>query len=146
MRRRNGTGCPITGALQMIGDKWTLLIVRALARGPRRTTEILNALQPISSRTLVQRLRDMEEDEFLERRDFGGNPPHVEYALTVRGRRLLPVLEVLRELGNDLGCEDCATRYQREGSYCEVCPRKNRHEDRYESPARRDLDDSIVLL
>lgn len=146
MRRRNGTGCPITGALQMIGDKWTLLIVRALARGPRRTTEILNGLHPISSRTLVQRLRDMEEDEFLERRDFGGNPPHVEYALTQRGRRLLPVLEVLRDLGNDLGCEDCATRYQREGSYCEVCPRQNTYDDRYESPARRDLDDSIVLL
>ncbi|MEO6390475.1 MAG: helix-turn-helix domain-containing protein [Pyrinomonadaceae bacterium] len=146
MRRRNGTGCPITGALQMIGDKWTLLIVRALARGPRRTTEILNGLHPISSRTLVQRLRDMEEDEFLERRDFGGNPPHVEYALTQRGRRLLPVLEVLRDLGNDLGCEDCATRFQLDGSYCEVCPRQISYEDRFESPARRDLDDSIVLL
>jgi DNA-binding HxlR family transcriptional regulator len=129
----------------MIGDKWTLLIVRALARGPRRTTEILHVLHPISSRTLVQRLRDMVEDEFLERRDFGGNPPHVEYALTKRGMRLLPVLHALRELGTHLACEDCTTRHMKTGSYCEVCPHYGVDGDGH-LPPPRELDDSIVLL
>jgi DNA-binding HxlR family transcriptional regulator len=130
----------------MIGDKWTLLIVRSLARGPRRTTEILNALHPISSRTLVQRLRDMEADQFLERRDHGGNPPHVEYVLTARGRRLLPVLEALRELGSDLGCEDCSAHHENAGGYCDICPYRSSSQTRYEPVDRRELDDSIVLL
>jgi DNA-binding HxlR family transcriptional regulator len=130
----------------MIGDQWTLLIVRALARGPRRTTEILNALHPISSRTLVQRLRDMEEDEFLERRDRGGNPPHVEYALTARGRRLIPVLEALHDLGRDLDEEDCDSRLKRLGSYCETCPHEAPMAEEIPEPRRREMDDSIVLL
>lgn len=143
-RRRNRSGCPITGALQMIGDQWTLLIVRALARGPRRTTEVLNALHPISSRTLVQRLRDMEADQFLERRDHGGNPPHVEYALTGRGRRLLSILDALRDLGSDLGCEDCSVHHETAGNYCEVCPYRATSQMRYEPVDRREIDEFLL--
>src|SRR5919202_3990064 len=123
MRRREGDGCPVWGALQVLGDKWTLLIVRDLARGARRTTELLAALHPISSRTLVGRLRDMERDELIERRDFGGSPPHVEYVLTERGRKLLPFLDALRRLGEALDCNECEDRKQRLGDYCEACPR-----------------------
>ncbi len=88
-RRRDGggggDGCPVTSALGLIGDKWTLLVVRDLAGGARRTTELLTSLHPISSRTLLGRLRDMEQDQFIERRSHGGSPPHVEYELTKRG-------------------------------------------------------------
>ncbi len=73
----------------MLGDRWTMLVVRELVSGPKRTMELLSTLFPISSRTLVGRLRDMEKDRLLERTDFGGNPPHIEYALTERGRLLL---------------------------------------------------------
>jgi DNA-binding HxlR family transcriptional regulator len=66
----------------MIGDRWTLLVVRDLALGPKRTMELHSGLFPISSRTLVQRLRDMEKDRFITRTDYGGNPPHIEYELT----------------------------------------------------------------
>jgi len=83
----------------MLGDKWTMLIVRELLAGPKRTMELLNSLFPISSRTLVQRLRDMEKDRLVERTDFGGNPPHIEYALTQRGYLLVPLLESLRNSG-----------------------------------------------
>ena len=83
----------------MIGDKWTMLIVRDLATGPKRTMELLNNLYPISSRTLVGRLRDMVKDRLVERTDFGGNPPHIEYALTERGMFLLPLLDSLRQAG-----------------------------------------------
>jgi len=145
MRRREGDGCPVAGALQVVGDKWTLLIVRDLARTPRRTTELIAALHPISSRTLVGRLRDMEKDNLIERRDYGGSPPHVEYALTARGRLLLPMVESLRRLGETLGCNECEDRRAHLGDYCDACPHK--HEREHSSPpSRRERDDSIVLL
>ena len=154
MKRRELDGCPITGALQILGDKWTMLVVRELVTGPKRTMELLNSLFPISSRTLVGRLRDMEKDNFVERTDFGGNPPHIEYALTPRGRLLLPLLESLRQLGLSLGCNECEDRRERLGVYCDPCP-LNDDDVPIPSPAevhrpatqtRRDKDDSIVLL
>jgi len=153
MKRRELDGCPITGALQMLGDKWTMLVVRELVSGPKRTMELLNSLFPISSRTLVGRLRDMEQDNFVERTDFGGNPPHIEYSLTERGRLLLPLLDSLRQLGLVLGCNDCRDRKVRLGSYCEPCPLNDNAikipplaDERPAAPVRRQKDDSIVLL
>ena len=146
MRRREGDGCPVWGALQVVGDKWTMLIVRDLLPGARRTTELLARLQPISSRTLMDRLRDMEHDRLIERRDFGGSPPHVEYALTERGRLLAPLLEPLRALGRALGCNDCDDRHARHASYCDACPRTQDNTNTHDSPRRPQRDDSIVLL
>jgi DNA-binding HxlR family transcriptional regulator len=152
VRRRKIDGCPIAGALQMIGDKWTLLVVRDLAAGPKRTMELHSGLFPISSRTLVGRLRDMEKDQLLERTDFGGNPPHIEYALTERGRLLLPLVDALRVLGQSLDCNECEDRKKHLGFYCEACPN---NPETFESqalsraaplPRRRQRDDSIVLL
>ncbi|HLA09484.1 MAG TPA: helix-turn-helix domain-containing protein [Pyrinomonadaceae bacterium] len=151
MRRRELDGCPISGALQMIGDKWTLLVARDLAQGPKRTMELINGLYPISSRTLVDRLRDMEKDNLVIRKDFGGNPPHIEYTLTDRGRLLLPLADALRQLGQTLGCNDCDDRRVQLGEYCGVCPRNPIQKlevelPRAASPLRQRRDDSIVLL
>lgn len=146
MRRREGDGCPVSGALQVVGDKWTMLIVRDLVRGARRTNELLTALHPISSRTLVDRLRDMEADSLLERRELGGSPPHVEYALTTRGRLLLPLLDTLRELGHALDCNDCEDRMARLNSYCDACPYTQRTAASQSSRREAQADDSIVLL
>lgn len=151
MRRRDLDGCPIAGALQMIGDKWTMLIIRDLATGPKRTMELHSNLEPISSRTLVGRLRDMVKDQLLERTDFGGNPPHIEYALTERGQVLVPLLDALREVGQLLQCNECEDRRKRRGFYCEVCPHNPDipHSRHIATPSRRhrqERDDSIVLL
>lgn len=153
MKRRELDGCPITGALQILGDKWTMLVVRELVAGPKRTMELLSGLSPISSRTLVARLRDMEKDSFVERTDFGGNPPHIEYELTERGRLLLPLLESLRQLGLALECNECDDRRKRLGAYCESCPLNENPIEippttahRPIAPRRRERDDSIVLL
>jgi DNA-binding HxlR family transcriptional regulator len=151
MRRREGDGCPVWGALQVVGDKWTMLIVRDLVAGARRTTELLAGLHPISSRTLMDRLRDMEHDRLIERRDFGGSPPHVEYTLTERGRLLAPLLDALRALGDALGCNDCDDRRARLDSYCDACPRAERpsaanNNPAHDAPRRAQRDDSIVLL
>jgi DNA-binding HxlR family transcriptional regulator len=121
--------------------------VRDLALAPRRTTELIAALHPISSRTLVGRLRDMEQDSLVERRDYGGSPPHVEYALTARGRLLLPILDSLRQLGLALGCNECEDRRAHLGDYCDACPHNSVRGHTPAPPARRrDRDDSIVLL
>ena len=136
----------------MIGDKWTLLVARDLANGPKRTMELHSGLFPISSRTLVGRLRDMEKDRLVLRKDFGGNPPHIEYELTEQGRLLLPLVDALRKLGESLGCNECEDRKQHLGFYCEACPINT-----FVTPAapasrsvpaieRRRRDDSIVLL
>jgi DNA-binding HxlR family transcriptional regulator len=147
MRRREGDGCPVWGALQVMGDKWTLLIVRDLARSPRRTTGLLAGLHPISSRTLMDRLRDMERDALIERRDLGGSPPHVEYVLTARGRLLTPLVEALRAAGEALDCNACEDRRERHGSYCESCPNGERPSTTSQPSSRRATsDDSIVLL
>ena len=145
MRRREGDGCPVWGVLQVVGDKWTLLIVRELASAPRRTTELLARLHPISSRTLMDRLRDMEHDALIERRDLGGSPPHVEYVLTERGRLLTPVLDALRAAGEALDCNDCDDRLSRHESYCDACPRSAARANA-PPPRRTPTDDSIVLL
>jgi DNA-binding HxlR family transcriptional regulator len=153
VRRRKIDGCPVSGALQMIGDKWTLLIARDLAAGPKRTMEIHSGLFPISSRTLVARLRDMEKDKLIERTDFGGNPPHIEYELTERGRVLLPLVDALRLVGQLLDCNQCEDRKKHLGFYCEACPKNVRLPEAeptsrpVSAPSpRRQRDDSIVLL
>jgi DNA-binding HxlR family transcriptional regulator len=136
----------VTGALQLVGDKWTMLVVRDLWNGPQRTRELLASLHPISSRTLLIRLRDMERDRLIERH-VGKNKRHVEYQLTERGRLLFPVLDALWRTGLDLDCNECADRMERRGSYCEVCPHKNDAESPTRTDAAQDEpDDSIVLL
>lgn len=136
----------------MIGDKWTLLVARDLAGGPKRTMELHSGLFPISSRTLVGRLRDMEKDQLVVRKDFGGNPPHIEYELTQRGQLLLPLVDALRELGESLGCNECEDRKEQLGYYCEACPRNfaitavEPVSRSVPSIDRRRRDDSIVLL
>src|SRR5687768_18417953 len=152
MKRRELDGCPITGALQMLGDKWTMLVVRELLAGPKRTMELHSGLFPISSRTLVGRLRDMEKDRLIERTDFGGNPPHIEYALTERGRLLLPLVDALRVLGQSLDCNECEDRKKHLGFYCEACPNNTflsgpePFSRSAATPRRGQRDDSIVLL
>ncbi len=150
MLRREGDGCPVAGALQVVGDRWTMLIVRDLSQGARRTTELLAALHPISSRTLVARLRDMERDRLVVRRNLGGSPPHVEYVLDARGRLLLPLLEALRAAGESLGCNVCDDRAERLGSYCDACPHNpsaRAHDARADVRRRGPrAEDSIVLL
>jgi len=72
-----------------------MLVVRDLSAGPKRTTELMEDLHPISSRTLMGRLREMEQDKLVLRNNYGGLPRRVEYELTERGRLLIPLLDAL---------------------------------------------------
>src|SRR6266550_3826633 len=99
-----------------------MLVVRDLFAGPKRTTELLEDLHPISSRTLMGRLREMEQDDLLLRNNYGGLPRRVEYELTERGRRLVPLLDALMKTGQALECNECEDRKESTGYYCDFCP------------------------
>ncbi len=143
-----------------------MLVVRDLSAAPKRTTELLEDLHPISSRTLLARLQEMEHDEILLRNDYGGLPRRVEYELTERGRRLLPLLDALMKTGQALECNECEDRKEQTGYYCDFCPVPRAEISANEQPYREEplpvreperqpipaparhnkKDDSIVLL
>jgi DNA-binding HxlR family transcriptional regulator len=86
---------PDARALDLVGDKWTLLIVRDLASGPLRFVELQRRLPGISTEQLRSRLNRMVADGMLTRRRFREVPPRVEYELTERARDLMPVIGAL---------------------------------------------------
>jgi DNA-binding HxlR family transcriptional regulator len=91
---------------QIVCGKWTLLLVRDLAAGTSRFCELERSLAGISPRTLSLRLRALEEEGIVERHTFPEVPPRVEYALTEKGRALLPIVDDMRAYGEHwLGAE-----------------------------------------
>jgi DNA-binding HxlR family transcriptional regulator len=90
---------PDARALDLVGDKWTLLIIRDLACGPKRFVELLRSLPGISTEQLRSRLNRMVADGILTRRRFREVPPRVEYRLTPRAEALMPVLGELARWG-----------------------------------------------
>jgi DNA-binding HxlR family transcriptional regulator len=90
---------PDARALDLVGDKWTLLIVRDLAAGPRRFVELQRVLPGISTEQLRSRLNRMVADGMLTRQRYREVPPRVDYELTGRARELMPVLGELARWG-----------------------------------------------
>jgi DNA-binding HxlR family transcriptional regulator len=92
--------CPIARSLDIIGDRWTILVVRELIRfGPRKFQDFEQGLAGIGSNTLSARLKRLEEAEIVERRFYELHPPRAEYLLTERGEELRPVLKALLAWG-----------------------------------------------
>jgi DNA-binding HxlR family transcriptional regulator len=92
--------CPIARSLDIIGERWTILILRELVRfGPRKFQEFERGLPGISPNTLSARLKRLEEAEIIERRFYAQHPPRAEYVLTAKGGELRPVLKALFEWG-----------------------------------------------
>jgi DNA-binding HxlR family transcriptional regulator len=90
---------PDARALDLVGDKWTLLIIRDLSAGPRRFVELQRVLPGISTEQLRSRLNRMVADGMLTRKRYREVPPRVDYALTMRARELMPVLGELARWG-----------------------------------------------
>jgi DNA-binding HxlR family transcriptional regulator len=91
--------CPVCRTAEIVCSKWTMLVIRDLAEGRSRFCELERSLAGISPRTLSLRLRALEEEGIVERRTFAEVPPRVEYALTEKGRALLPIIEDMRAYG-----------------------------------------------
>lgn len=99
--------CPVCRTAEIVCGKWTLLVIRDLAAGVSRFCELERSLGGISPRTLSLRLRSLEEEGIVERRTYPQVPPRVEYALTDKGRALIPLVESMRAYGSTwLGAAD----------------------------------------
>ncbi len=106
--------CPVCRTAEVVCGKWTLLLVRDLAEGRSRFCELERSLAGISPRTLSLRLRALEELQIVERQTFGEVPPRVEYALTEKGRALLPIIDDMRAYGEHWLGEQCLERAESE--------------------------------
>ena len=92
--------CPVARTLDVIGERWTILLLRDLfLRGPRRFQDFQESLAGVAPNTLSARLKDMEEHGLIERRAYSNHPPRLEYQLTEKGKSLAPVLKALRDWG-----------------------------------------------
>ena len=98
--------CPVCHTTDLVGGKWTLLLVRDLAAGRSRFCELERSLAGISPRTLSLRLRALEEDGIVERHTYPEVPPRVEYSLTQKGLDLLPIIDSMRQYGRRWLCEE----------------------------------------
>jgi DNA-binding HxlR family transcriptional regulator len=94
-----GMRCSIAGAMEQIGDRWAMLVLRDLAFGVRRYDE-LRASSGIPTTTLATRLKHLETHGLIEKRAYQAHPPRFDYRLTAKGRDLATVLTALREWGD----------------------------------------------
>ena len=98
--------CPVCRTADIVCGKWTLLVIRDLAEGRSRFCELERSLAGISPRTLSLRLRALEEQGIVARQTYTEVPPRVEYALTEKGRALVPIVESMRLYGREWLNED----------------------------------------
>ena len=96
-----GRPCPIAAALEVVGERWALLVVREIALGATRFTDIVAGTGAPRDR-IAARLKTLDEAGVIERRPYQSAPPRFEYHLTESGRALLPVLDALLGLGQGL--------------------------------------------
>jgi DNA-binding HxlR family transcriptional regulator len=94
------TSCAVAACAEIIGAKWTALLVHDLSEGPRRFSQLEHSCAGISPRTLSERLRALEDEGVVERRSYAESPPRVEYELTAKGQALLPIITEMRRFGH----------------------------------------------
>jgi len=99
-------GC-IAGAMEIIGNKWTALILRDLFSGPKRFCELEKSVGGINPRTLSQRLDDLEAHGIITKQSFAEVPPRTEYTLTKKGHDLLPILQQMATWGTKYYNRSC---------------------------------------
>ena len=93
------TNCPIERAMEVLDGKWTILILWELFEGVKRFGELRRELQPISPKTLTDRLRVLEEQGIVKRTMYSEVPLHVEYELTARGQSIRPIFDAMKACG-----------------------------------------------
>ncbi|MEO1207392.1 MAG: helix-turn-helix domain-containing protein [Pseudomonadota bacterium] len=102
MKKQFDQHCPVARTLDVIGEKWTILILRELFLfGPRRFQDFADRLTGISPNTLSDRLKKLEASGILKRSFYDEHPPRAEYHLTDKGDELGPILLALKKWGED---------------------------------------------
>jgi DNA-binding HxlR family transcriptional regulator len=93
--------CPVATTVQLIGNKWKLLIIRNLLVRPWRFNELQKSLDGISQKVLTDNLRALEQDGIITRTVFAEVPPRVEYALSEIGESMRPILASMQQWGEN---------------------------------------------
>ena len=93
--------CPVARTLDLIGERWTVLLLRdLLLQGPRRFQDFQTSLPGVAPNTLSARLKAMEDSGLVRRQLYNEHPPRLEYVLTDKGKSLGPVVKALRDWGS----------------------------------------------
>jgi DNA-binding HxlR family transcriptional regulator len=93
------SACPVACTLDVLGDRWSLLVVRDLLRGKRRYAEFLASSEQIPTNILAERLKRLVAHGIIEPHRYSAHPPRMEYVLTPKGEDLRPVLRSMLEWG-----------------------------------------------
>lgn len=91
--------CPVARVADQIGDSCSLLIIRDLIEGPKRYGDLAASLAGVSSRTLTKKLKMLEVDRLIERKEYREHPPRVVYRLTKKGAALESIVNAMRNYG-----------------------------------------------
>jgi len=94
------SGCPIATTLDLLGDRWSLVLVRDMLTGKSRFGQFLDSPEGIPTNILSERLRRLRAAGLIEKKPYQERPTRYEYALTPRGERLLPVLQAISRWAN----------------------------------------------
>jgi len=92
---------PVELSLSIIGGKWKIPIIWGMKDGSQRYGELKRSLPKITHKMLTQQLRELEADEIINRKVYPEIPPKVEYSLTLLGKSVIPVIDLLREWGEE---------------------------------------------
>lgn len=95
--------CSIEKALEVLGGKWTFLIIRDLFDGVKRFGELRKSLTGVSPKTLSVRLKELEDKDIIKRTAYATVPPTVEYTLTEKGKSLKPIIKAMKLWGAKWG-------------------------------------------
>ncbi len=93
--------CPIARSLDIVGDRWTLLVIRDLGRGHTKFGDLMRELRGIAPNVLSDRLKLLEEEGLVTSTLYSKHPPRAEYRLTAKGESLRPILRAFVEWGNE---------------------------------------------
>ena len=93
--------CPVATTVQLIGNKWKLLILRNLLAGTHRFGELRKTLPGISHKVLTENLRSMEEQGIIVRKVYAEVPPHVEYSISDLGESMRPIIKAMETWGTN---------------------------------------------
>ena len=91
--------CPVSCTLDLVGDRWTLLVVRDLVRGKHRYSQFLESPEGIPSNILADRLRKLRKMGLVRTERYSSHPPRLEYHLTAKGEDLRPILRAMVDWG-----------------------------------------------
>ena len=88
-------------SLNILGGKWKILIIWQLKDSPKRYGELKKSLPGVTHKMLTQQLRELEQDEIISRKVYSEIPPKVEYSLTILGKTIIPVIDLLSDWGEE---------------------------------------------